>query len=280
MQADQNYYQGRLFEGIAYTLTGDEVSAIEIYSEGRCKGSSQDPYFDVPEDTARIQYDRLTPWHEDYEEPFSYNGQPFNGMAYRFEGDYCVGQYLIEEGEASKTLGWLKGTNLVYYEYFREQFQEHATCYPSGGLKHLELSMKGNFSLDLKLNEDQAVSSFTLTGNYFEKASLVAGEFFFFPVTSEEILSSWRIAPYLFLSGDAINDTIFQSLQDQNGFRELQKLSLYQTAVTGAEIQKLAQIPQLIEVRVNKQDAIKDALKNLKIQRPDMTVRYQGESLN
>jgi hypothetical protein len=276
-RADRAYYQDTLFDGIAYTLAGDAVTRIESYQAGRASGAYQEPAFKVSADSLRLRYESLSPWHEDYDEPLAYQGKPFNGLAYRFDGDHCVGQSLIEAGEAIQTIGWLKDGTLSDYSQTREAFQEYAVCYASGQLQHLKLDMKDHFSLELKWTEDQALSTLILTGDYFEQAPQVASQFFFFPLSSKDALSSWPAAPRLFLSGDAIEDTVFQHLQAQGTFKSLQKLCLYQTQITGAEIEKLIQYRQLQKLEiVEKGSALKDSAAQVKASRPDLLVDYEG----
>lgn len=279
LRADQAYFQDQLFDGIAYTTSEDEVIGIESYHEGRSTGPYQDPYFDVPEDTLRVLTDSLTPYHEDLLEPYTYHGQPYKGLAFQFEQDYCTSQSYLEDGRTRQAMEWDEEGTLVNYEHYRVLFQESAACYPNGQLKQLKLNMKDHFSLELDLSPGQSLEAFTLRGDYFERAPELASEFFFFPLPSIDTLSSWQAAPRLFLSGSSVNDAVFQRIQDQGGFQLLQKLSLFATGISGAEIQKLAQYKKLFEVKIDSQQGLLDTLKQLKAQRPDIKIRYLKENL-
>lgn len=275
---DLAYFQERLFDGIAYTLTGDTVTALEAYHQGRCSGPYRDPQFEGAENSPRVLMSSLTPFEEDYEEPYSYQGKRFNGLAYQFEGNYCVGLLFMKEGQAFKTLEWLGDGTLVYYIHNRRLYQEYATCYPDGRLEHLKLDMTDHFSLELKLSEDQALKTLILTGDFFARAQQVANQYHFFPLASEDTLSTWRAAPRLFLSGDAINDSVFQKLQSQSGFQALKQLCLFKTGITAAEIEQLECYTGLNELEiVEKTSALKEAAKRLQAKCPRLKVEYEGK---
>ncbi len=274
---DQAFYQGQPFEGIAYTLSGDTVSKIESYQNGRSVGPYQDTYFRVPAMLPKLRDESLTPWHDDYEEPLAYQGKPFSGLAYSFDGNYCYGQSLLTAGESLQSVNWLSDGTLSDYSRMREHFQEYATCYASGQLQHLKLDMTDHFSLELKLTEDQALATLILNGDFFQQTTQVANEYFFFPIKSLEDLSKWPASPRLFLSGDAIDDSVFEQLQANNNFKNIETLCLYQTQITAAEIQKLTQYPQLKKLElIEKGRELKALTDQLKAQRPDWIIDYEG----
>ena len=236
LQGHSHYFEGELFSGAAYALLDGVIQEVYEFKNGKAIGKFCDNYFRGTEVISIIDDSELEGERYEDEEPFLYRQQRFDGLAYTFDGDFCVGGALYDDGCVLKEVSWYKSGKIGFYESYVDGIGEYGTWYDCGGRKSIKLTEQKSFRLEADLTEEEKVSRLSIYGNYFDRTLALKNKIAFPFIEQKLDVNRYDMADGLYLSGDGVDDLLFENLISAKGFQGVCKLHVYNTSLTSKSI--------------------------------------------
>jgi len=281
LQEQSYYFEGEPFAGIAYALRDGVIQEVSEFRNGKAIGEFRDDYLRDAKALSRIDESELEGEISEGEEPFLYRQQRFHGIAYLFDGDFCVGEAWYDNGYALKDVGWYKSGKLGFYESHVGGITEYSTWYGSGARKSIKLVEQSSFRLEADLTEEEKVSSISIYGNYFDSYPAFKSKIAFPFLEQKSEIKHYNLAERLFLSSDGIDDQLFEYLVSADGFHGVSTIHVYNTSLTSKSIARLigkGNIKKLI-IQDNQHD-LSRAAREFKASYPDCYVEFNRKKLD
>jgi hypothetical protein len=302
------YLLGARYSGVAFYISDDgEIYDIINYSHGYANGIYQPPDeynctdFDIviDENSMRVDVDMLQSGDSSSYtgEPFMFRGEAFTGVAYRFQGEFCIEEKLyldgyyssIEMGSEWYFTGVLKSLDLDYMGNSRCNFGERYGFYEDG------MFSRGGFWLIEEcngsrvrtsggwgFNENSQISGVGITGNYFdryEEFSLLMKYPHLLP-SSKCDMRKFRCASCLILNDDGIDDELVYNISSNHGLDNVKELLINDTSLSADLILGLKDLGNLKKLSIcDKRSGIEAAVREIVTIRQDMEVRFNHTEL-
>ncbi|RKZ40636.1 MAG: hypothetical protein DRR16_30760 [Candidatus Parabeggiatoa sp. nov. 3] len=278
-QEKRFFFQDQLFSGLGFQVINGVVEKVAEYLNGVEVRDYRSEYIDYNE--SRICIDRSFLDGEEYEdeEPFLYNKKRFSGLAYDFDGDFCVGELLFENGVGCTNVSFFHSGELAGYEESGKEIYQCFEWYKNRKLKHIDFSWLNKFMVEFNFDDQERIRTAMIPGDYFESVYRFRSQLKFHLFETKTYAAKLFAAPYFYLSGEGVDDELFNYLQSYDGFRSLAKISIDNTSLTSHCIANLKRESNLKEILIEdeKQD-LKEIAKALKNERPDCLIRLTQES--
>lgn len=246
---------GDLFTGTLLDIDNGIVKSKRKYKDGvLCDDESESPFTLYPTSDSEINGMFL---EGDYE-PYSYNGQLFNGVAYFFNHHQeCVTQKQYDNGEEVSEAKYIYG-KLVYLEHAEpdDSFTQKFIWNESGNVEHLSIFSREQFHVGAHFENNNAVSLLIFDGDYFkyidEKNSLLLFDY----IKTPSFFSSIKGSEDLNLSGSSIDNLLLNELVSSGCLTNTLRLEVYNTSVTNLDC--LASLSNLQELYVESEVLAKE----------------------
>ena len=166
-------------------------------------------------------------------EPYLYEGQLFNGIAYFFISKICVAQKQYERGEVVSEAKYAKG-RLIYLEHAEpdDSFTQKFIWSEDGDIAHLSIFSREQFHIGVHFEKGNDVSLLIFNGDYFkyidEKRSLLLFDY----IESSSFFSSLNGSEELNLSGSSVDNSLLNELVTNGCLINTSRLEIYNTAIS------------------------------------------------
>jgi hypothetical protein len=277
-QDNKFFFYDELFSGLGFHIVNGVVEKVTEYLNGLEIRDYRSEYIDYNDNRICIDSSFLKGGHigenDDYGPAF-YNKKRFSGIAYEFENDECLAEYLFENGFDKIEVCFFRDGDLESYEDFRNQMNQSFYWHYNGKLKGISLSSEEfNLRVEFNFDDQERIRTAMIQGNYFESVSKLSPQLKYHLFETKAYAKQLFAAPYLYLRGDGVDDEFFNNLQSSEGFKSLAKICIDKTSLTSRCIANLKWESNLKEILIEdeKQDLL-EIIKELKNERPDCLVK-------
>ncbi|GHA55071.1 hypothetical protein ACFFLZ_12495 [Photobacterium aphoticum] len=232
------YFESKLYSGVVYSIVDDMVVNVYFVRDGRREGFHDD-------DLNIYDYDLaidISTYDDIDEEPFYYKGNLFTGVAYDFDGDFCVGAQSFEDGYILTTVSWFKSGNIGYYESFHHGVSEFSTWSIDGKRCSYKLFIDA-FRLESDFDENNKIKRLSMFGGNYKTISKCYDKFKFLII---EDFENMPLSENLYLSGDGIDMDIIESVINSSEFINVKKVTLSNTKLSDTDKLKLNQLIECV----------------------------------
>ncbi|MBU1565402.1 MAG: hypothetical protein KJ630_07220 [Proteobacteria bacterium] len=236
-KAGKLYCGDDLFSGLAFENQGDLIVGVQLVKQGSVVGSYND-LMPLPNGSGkRINQESLYDKEGYGSGPFCYEEVPFTGVAYYFEGSFCVEESAYSNGEILDTREWYPSgqpqkieltTNLAFYimEWYADRQVKAVSIRTSSVL--VKASFDEHGSLDMLFCPDPYLEMLKDLTNDDQLNCLEH--------LTMEGLRSKAISSKLVLNGTAIDQRLCHILLSMSAPAEIEKLSLMRTSLTEQDV--------------------------------------------
>ncbi len=273
------YYQGELFTGVSFYLDCCKVErSIEIKS-GVLHGEYFNEYLSGLDEAIKIYSDCLKPEDEGEEEPLCYGEERFSGMAYDFDDGFCTGELCYTRGWLGSQVGYYKSGVLGSVELIDEDFSQKYYWYADSQVRRYEIFERNSFDVSLGFKENGVITVLSIDEDYFDRVHALKDEIKFYYFFDKNFAVKLTGADYLYISGSAVDDEVFDGLLANDGLSITSKLRICRTSLTTISFDKLIPIKNIVELFVESEAVALEDLHNFKSQRPECFVEFNREEV-
>ncbi len=270
------FCDGNLFSGVMVDIVDDMVVAKKLCRGGEVVGEYILPF--PLYETSKLEIDAK--FLDGDDEPFTFRGELYNGVAYFFDTVGCSRVKQFENGEevskAEYSNGYLK--SLEHGEPDDSLMQDYMWD-EIGRVKHFKLHAVGKFQMALHFESEKKISFLTVHGNYFQEIealkSLVLVNRFDTPDFLKEISAGVKLN----IGGSNITDSMFRDLLQGNGLKDTQQLQIYNTGITNLGFREILGLGKLSELYIESDILTKEEVKLFKLAHPNCYVSFNDEEV-
>ncbi len=272
------FFDDELFSGLGFHIVNGIVEKVVKYVNGVEVRDYQSEYIPCSENCICIDSSFLEGGYigenDDYGPAF-YQNKRFSGIAYEFDSNECIAEHLLEKGFDILEIAFFVDGTLESYEDFRNNMNQCFYWHYNGMLKRIYLSSKElNLRVEFNFDDQERIKTAIIQGNYFESVSKLKPQLKYHLFETKTYAAKLFAAPYLYLSGEGVDDELFNYLQSSDGFRALAKISIDNTSLTGRCLANLKGESNLKEIVIeDEKPDILEIAKELKNERPDCLIR-------
>lgn len=277
-----SYFRGpELFDGIGVQVSGPQVVAVYLIEQGKLSTKLNSVIFPGIEASGIID-DFLEEHEEHYNgEPFSFNDQPYTGLAYEFRAQHCICEELYLDGCLKGAITWYLSGKIASYEISDEDVAQDIAWFENGKPKFVKYLGGDVFQMDFRFNENGLTTSLSIYGDYFSRLAVLKEKLklnhFNMGYIQHEISADESIS----MLGDGVNDDIFRLVVEEDGLSRTKKLSLFNTSITEVSINLLSKLNNLNQVVVerHRNSCLEDALIRLKKENSSLAIEFNGRAI-
>jgi len=273
------YYRGGLFTGVAFFLNDCKVERSVEIKGGALHGEYFNEYLFGLDGLLKVDSDCLEPEDEGEEEPLCYGEERFSGIAYDFDDGFCTGELCYTRGWLGSQVGYYKSGILGSIELIDEDFSQKIYWYENGQIKRYEIFERNSFDISLGFEENGEITVLSIDGDYFDRVGALRNKIKFYYFDDKKFSAELTGADYLYVSGSAVDDELFDGLLANNGLSNTSKLRICRTPLTATSLEKLIPIKNIAELFVESEALALEDLQNFKSQRPDCFVEFNREEV-
>jgi hypothetical protein len=278
LETKDNLYflNGEAFQGVGYEVSAHQVVAAYQFEQGQ-RIEKLDSVILPGRDALGVHSDFLEPHEENYDgEPFSFNGQPYTGLAYEFRNHRCVSEELYVGGSLQRAITWYPSGNMDAYEILDEDVTQDIAWFENGQPKFVKYAEKDVFLMDFRFSENGLATCAWIEGDYFGRLGALREKLKLSYLDLDYIQHELSVDESVFMAGDGINDEILHSLFDSGGLSGAKAVHLFHTAISGDGIDLLSHLENLEHLIVESDEdrAVKEALIRLKKAQPILKIEW------
>jgi len=275
---DKCFLNGDLFTGVGFCVEEARVVPVVEYKSGTELDAYQSAWFCTSEKKECLDKDALE--SNDGLEPFLYEGERFSGIAYDFDGDSCVGELLFENGLISEEVSFYESGAPAFYEGVNDGLEQCISWYPDGSVKQFNIVYIGDFRADINFDEQGRLKSAVLNEDFVVGIGKVKEQLKYNKIDCFGFFENIVVAPYLYLSGSAVNDEFVRYIEMGSGLDDTQKVALRNTSLSADGFTTLARSQSIEEIVVeDDRSMVTEALKGLKGKIPDCFIELNREEV-
>lgn len=268
------FLDSELFNGVKLEMNSSHVSSAEIIKNGTSIGSYKSRWLSS---FSKMQLDIDTLTNSQGLEPYLYEGKKFTGIGLDFDGHYCVGELLIEDGFIVEEVSYFKSGELAYYEGVTNNVAQNFSLYPDGCIKQFNLESSENSNFDLLFNESGDLKSAVIQGNFNETIEKSSEILKFKGIKDFSFFSEVSGDSYLYLSGSGVTDEILDFLKQGDGTKNIEKIALRNTSLSIGALASLGDFSSIIEIVVDDiREESKMVLEELKVKKNACYIELNG----
>lgn len=236
------YFDDDKFNGVCY----EKVSDKEILAYELIDGSIVDDYVSSKgieySDGPRVDYSSLSLGPGDEDIQHFLEREPFTGLAYEFEGDKCIGEYLFKEGWIQGELGFYETGELEFCSVTYKDVNQYMFLSQDKYLEKLKIRIGRDITFELTFNEYETLYSVLLDSN---QVSLLKShkDAYLFPLNAifDQNMNLKEFCPSsdVTLVGAGIDDSLIDHFIPSKYRDHDHGLALYKTSVSENCIQDL-----------------------------------------
>lgn len=268
------YYRNEPFSGVAFTLNGCDIENVTNIKNGALQGEYSNEYLTCLGELPRVDSNCLEPEDENEEEPLCYKGKRFSGIAYDFDGDFCTGELYYVRGWVDSQIEYYKSGVISVIELIDEGFSQKYHWYKNGQIKKYEIYEQGYFEINLTFKEHGDIAAISIDGNHFNRFQMIRDKVKFQSFFNRNFAVNLSGSDYLYVSGSAVNNEVFDDLLSNDGLRKTTKLRICRTPLTAAILDKLVPVKNISELYIESEIISLEAMLRFKLQRPDSFVEF------
>jgi hypothetical protein len=269
------YYNGAPFTGVAFAIDASHRVEANKYHEGRISGRYLNEYLEPNGPVyPKVDWDYLGSDNEDDPKPLNtFQGQVFSGIAYSFEGHFCLAESYYEDGSDVSDVFYSESGRITRIALHHTRFGQIYEFDEAGNLLRCELTARPEF--DFRIHRDGAgnLKGVLMRGDGFQGVSRRRKEVYFAGFVDKRDLLRLGSSDKLWLAGDGINDEFFGELLDNRCISGTICLSLMDVAITAVSIDRLANCAKLRSLSITDSPSISsNDVKLFRSRRPDCAV--------
>lgn len=270
------FYKGDRFDGVSLLIVGNVVIQQKLYKDGVYCSEYISPYICVDDTTLCIDSVSLD---DEYEEPCSYNDSPFTGVAYFFEEDLCISQRKFQSGWLISEVNYRENGALDSIDIGNDDFSQKYEWFDDGSIKEFEIFERDFCRVWLKFSKENTITSLVIEGEYFSRLLQFKDKIIFDFFNTKSCVENYSCSEYLFLSGDGVDDEVFDGLLKTNVLSNTSKLRVYKSALSSVSIEKLKSSKKIQKLYVESEGIGLDCLKSFKSKQPDVYVEFDRKEV-
>ncbi len=274
--SEQYFYRGETFSGVAVVTDNGIIKEKLLFDDGRVAGCYEPPFSLYATSLLDIDSKCL----EGDEEPFSFRGECFSGVAYTFfDGESSViKQY--ENGEEVSSAVYSDG-DLVSLEHAEadDNFSQSYAWDKAKYISHYSIHSRDEFQFALNFPSKNTISLLTVRGEYFgqikgKKDLVLIREF-----ETPDFLKLLKADEKLSVTGSGVDDAVFSELFENEGLEAVARLQLYDVSLTKASIEKIITLKNMSELYVESEILNVEDLMVIKSAQPNCHIVFNDKVL-
>ena len=277
VEENRYFFNGTLFSGVAIGCIECKVKKLVNISEGIYQKPYVGDILQFPSDQPMVDFSCLKEEEAGPDVPFLYNHARFSGVAFEFDGDFCVGEYLYEDGWEQDAVSYFKSGKLAAFDLMKGGFSQKVEFYEDSQLKTIYLFERDLFHSTFLLDKDGKVTFINIEGRYFEYVKNYQKKLHYSAFDKASFIA-FECAEKIKLSGSGISDIQIQDLCEF-AFKGTSMLWLKNSLVTVNGLKMLATVRGLQELNVRSEVITFEEVRTFKSQRPDCHVEFNGEAV-
>ena len=253
------YYDNERFNGVIFFIKNFMIKAKKVCRNGQVVRDYINPYF-ANNFTLHIDKDAL-------DIPRYYQGKPFTGIVYKFQGSFCIEETEYRDGVGANNLDYDESKNysglcsINYYkigtirEFKRKDnnFLQEFEWYKNSNIQSISVGESTEayytFGIDLIFNEDNRIKLVYLD-EYFAEFDKIKKKIKFNILPSREELIKIPLANNISFSGEDIDDKLLKDFFEKSNLKDVKEISFYQTSLTKEGYEILLEISSLQKVHL------------------------------
>jgi hypothetical protein len=268
------YFNKIPFSGTSLEFDGALLSKTKKFTNGLPVELRDDNYIKASDGLRQVDAGFLTSVDEDYREPALFNGALFTGIAYYFEDNFCCEECCFEDGLIASNVSYFKDGRLESIELINDDFAQEHNWYESGAVKSFQYSGHDKFHSGMDFDQYGRIESASISVGYFSGIKRFQDEIKFNWMDEDVLRAYDRCSERLFLSGDGVDDEIFEILTNGDKLNDSSTIELYKTAVTRNGLTYLLNCNAVKKLVIKSPTIDRDDCDWFRRQRPDCDVEY------
>ena len=269
-------YNGVPFSGIALTIYNGEIVRKLEYLDGYLQGEYVNTYFSDDNNQLHIESSSLD---DEFEEPGMYKGKHFSGITYSFDGNKCFSEKEYEHGWVISEFVYGSIGELEYFEISTDDLVQTCKWYDEKVIELFEIFEKNNFRIRLCFSETGKVKNLWIDGNYFERIHSLNDKLKYNLFSEKDFVKQLIGDNYLYITGSAIDNNIFEHLLMNNGLSNTSILRISRTLLDLTSLKKLVLIKNIKKLYIESEVLSIEDLQNFKYQRSDCFVEFNKKEV-
>ncbi|MCP5005955.1 MAG: hypothetical protein GY941_18760 [Planctomycetes bacterium] len=271
------YLHGELFTGVAVSFLDCTVSEKIKVERGVYVKPYEGGLLEITPTQLLVNFSCLKEEEHGPDVPYSFDKKLFSGVAFEFQENICIGEYVFENGWVSDSVNYRKSGEIAGFDLMANDFAQRAEFYEGGAIKNVYLFKCELFHATFVFDELGRIASINIEGSYFDNIKSHQSELRL-KIPESKNFGFLKGSHFLKLSGEEVDDELFESLYE-GGISDTSKLWIWRTPMTTKSINLLGTLNSLKDVRVESETLTLDDLKRFKIQRPDCYVEFNREEV-
>jgi hypothetical protein len=272
MDSGKVFFKQKAFTGTALEFREYVLASAKKFKEGLPVEYLENDYLEIPEEFIAIDADALTP--VDYVEPAILNGEYFTGISYFFRDDFCWSESFFIDGNIDSYVGYFASGAMSRLELGSGLLRQNHQWYEDGSVKSFIFSGKTGFHAEMQFDEIGRIQSAQIDGNYFDEIMDFVGEIKFNLLELGDLQKFGGCSERLFLTGDGIDDRVFEMLTGGDKLNGTSIVELYKTTATRRSLTRLLKCKSVQKLVVKTPTISADDCDWFRSQRPDCMVEF------
>jgi hypothetical protein len=248
---EKYYYQGILFTGVGFRISGEKIEDNLRFEGGICVGYYTSKYFPNEKDVPHIDIDYIEFTGEYLDNYALYKNEYFSGVAYELENEQkiCLGQHFMKNGEKVASVGWYLSGQMECLTLIEEDLVQGFGWYEDGSLGGLDIYLKEKKErLIVSLGEHKQLKTVWIKENYFQWLPNYKDRLEFHYFESKNSFKEFSASSTFTLIDPGVDDVVFYAIASNNGLENLSDILISQTSMSEEAILELVNVITLKEL--------------------------------
>lgn len=275
-EGDRISYNGENFNGALLTLRNGVVVERKFCKDGIISGVYASPYIDL--DNSRSIIDSMN-LDDEYEEPCTYQGRLYSGVAYKFDGDVCVSEREYEGGWLITEINYRRDGTYESVDVGDDEISQKCSWYEGGNVEEFESFKRGSYRFWVKFTEKNAITTLVIEGDYFSEVEKNRKKLAIDMFSNLDSFIDLDCADYFFISGSGVNDRVFNDIISHNGLDNTSRLRISKTEITPELFNELKPFKNINNIVIKSENVDFGDAKKIKSKMPECYIELNNEEV-